>query len=403
MNKFICKIHLTFLFLLCIFGAEFLKFKLIISNFPLYFEFAISVVHIFLNLKHNQKLFLNKTEKNLIIFIIYVSFIIFLSILGFNKIFAIENIAFNKKMIINQTYMISLLPIALSLYYTFINNYEYIYNLLKKKCGYLLLVILLLSFIGLCQYTVTTFVIAILLNIYFKEKQNLMNKFIFIIFSIYYLLHINGGTTSYLILICCFIFVYNNKIIKIIENHKKFLLLMMFLIVCAICINYKSVIILLKNIDANFWWRFIFWIDNIKILKKTYLLGIGYGVTYGDSSLFKILSGGFIDPETGLPINSLNVLFTTAQHNSYINILYRTGIIGLILFLRVTFDLLFKTQKYINNNFDKTIYMMFINANILILFNVGLESPQFLILYYLSISSLLAIRKINSKKSKNLI
>ncbi|MDK0654546.1 O-antigen ligase family protein [Clostridium perfringens] len=232
---------------------------------------------------------------------------------------------------------------------------------------------------------------------YVEVKNN--NKSIFyrlvtLILTILYISNIFSETTAFLMLMVYIGEIFLNKKILDSINSKRYIF---YVVIIGILIftffNKDTINQFLAKKDANYWWRFNYWATEFKTLKESYFIGSGFGSTYASTSIFEILSGGFIDPETGTFVNSAKVLFTTAQHNSYMNIIYRTGIIGLILFLNIIVSLIFNYKKYLINNYDRLLYLAFINVNIIIGFNVGLESPQFLIPFYLSLFGLMSLEK----------
>lgn len=84
----------------------------------------------------------------------------------------------------------------------------------------------------------------------------------------------------------------------------------------------------------NALWRWQYWQNEIKLLVKTKLMGVGFGTPYADNNIFnEIINRDAVkipDDAFGYSINK--VLFITSQHNSFLNMFYRLGVVGGMLF-----------------------------------------------------------------------
>jgi hypothetical protein len=131
------------------------------------------------------------------------------------------------------------------------------------------------------------------------------------------------------------------------------------------------------NIDTNIYWRLMYWYYSIEqTIEHHFLLGIGFGTKIYDLS-DPMVSGWL---PHGKDVNPY-IEYVHGPHNSLIFIFVRTGIIGLIVFLSVLTSFLnyfFKYQK-INIKY----ICVFIAVNIVMFFNVTLESPRFSIYYWM--------------------
>ena len=87
--------------------------------------------------------------------------------------------------------------------------------------------------------------------------------------------------------------------------------------------------------DANSFWRLSYWKDELTQLVKSYFLGVGYGTSYATRNFI----GGSLNI-TGGPFgataeySTLDKLFVTGPHSSFIAIAFRLGLIGIITFVR---------------------------------------------------------------------
>ena len=405
MSKLIVKIHFFMILLLAIFGNSFLKYKIGISNLFLIVYFFISTIHVLISLK--EKFFITQNEKKLIQFIFFMIVSVILSNFEIYKLFDINGIFFERKYILKQIMFLNLLPIGISMGICFCNERTLIKEICERYSFSIFILFWILVIFKLCNNTVSYYLLIIFSFIIVNdERKNYFTKFIIMIFTAIYLKFIYSESTAFImLLIYLFMVLFNKKVLNILQRRR--LIFYFFLIVIGILAYYKRDFIIqyLKVRDANYWWRFTYWISEIRVLAKTGFVGIGYGSTYASVDIFNILRGGFIDPETGVAVNSAKVLFTTAQHNSYMNVLYRLGIIGFVLFIRIIFSLIFKYRKYLRDTYDKTLYLAFLNINVIIIFNVGLESPQFLIPFYMALFGILSLEKkykyIDIKGEKN--
>lgn len=396
MKHFFTNINLIFILLLSIFGNSFLKYNLGISNFFTVLYYLFSVVHVLLFLK-NKRIRINSLEKKVLKMFLWIILCMFLSFLGFYQKFNLNGILFDKSFILRQSFFFVFIPVGMSMYFSFLYDKDYIEKIVCDYAFFILFLFIILVNIKLCNNMTSYFILLFLSFNFIKNKKSKFLKFFAFIVSVFYILNIFSKSTAFLMLLVFIVMLLDKKIVNKIYNYRFILCLFLLILSILIISNYNDFLSFLQSIDMNYWWRFNYWINEFLVLKDTFFLGVGYGVTYASLSIFSVLNGGFIDPETGMFVNNAKVLFTTAQHNSIMNIFYRTGFIGLLLFFRYTFDLLFKSKSYIFSQFDKSLYMLFINANIIILFNVGLESPQYLFLYYFSMFGLLSLIRLNAK------
>lgn len=133
--------------------------------------------------------------------------------------------------------------------------------------------------------------------------------------------------------------------------------------------------------DASMTWRMRIWKEEETILKNTHFIGAGYGTSYPSQTYAKEAvarfegqyraEGGYTEYER---------MFVTAPHNSFMALTMRTGIIGLVLFLSYLI-LLFRNLVRHKPLPPKSACFALFAGIILILFNVGLESPGYLLTF----------------------
>lgn len=395
MNKKIILFHLLFLILLGIFGNDFLKFKLGISNFPVIIYFIVCSMHMLLSFSFitNKLNHIRKVELYWMLFFIMYLLVLILSITGFYESLYLSGIYFNKSYIIPQSLFLLLLPIGISIYIAISQNYPYFQEVLEKYSNFIILLNIFLAFIGFARTTVTYYILILVVYIGIKKSNNYLFSLFLYFICLLYISLINSKTTCILMFIVfTIILIINTRIIDRIKKYFVPLLLITTMLILLINANINLIVEIIENSDPNSWWRITFWRVQLQTIKESNLIGVGLGSTYANSIIFTLLKGGFIDPETGLNTLRPETLFLTAQHNSYLNILYRTGLVGLLLFILSIKETFLGTITAYKDHFSSVLLLAFININIVIVFNVGLESPQFLIPFYLSSGSLLGFK-----------
>ena len=133
--------------------------------------------------------------------------------------------------------------------------------------------------------------------------------------------------------------------------------------------------------DENMSWRMRIWKEEETNLADTYFLGTGYGTSYPSKTY---LSGVRDRREyqymEGDGYTAYERPFVTAPHNSFISLTMRTGFIGLLLFLLYLFQLFWNIVKYKTPPSRAACFALFAGI-VIILFNVGLESPVYLVTF----------------------
>lgn len=407
LSKIYLFFFMTYYSLTLIFGNRFLK-----SGFnPQALLLMLSLAYIMFNLNFYIKF--DKKNKINIIFrflILYSFFMIILSFLNFVGLFNIINIENNLRWIPRQSYFIiiglfvgsALYKSLLSLKYNFIFKYR---NLI-----YLLFFMLFIyeireehiTFIFNIGEEHMTFIFfpTVIYTIYIFDNKYLGTG----LFFVYLLSHGFYKITGLLICMMTFLFMLMNY--RHILQFKKHIYIIFFFIICSVLIFGMANLDYLKELDSNTMWRLAFWHDNIKILIKTFFTGVGFGTPYYSYNLSSVIQ--IWNLSTNLEYGFIDTAFIIPQHNSFVNIFYRLGIIGFILFLLFNFYIF----KYFKNSLRKfkndpvvykslkVILLGFILSIINIAFNAGLESPRIFLSYLLFTPLSIAYNKIILNKEK---
>jgi O-antigen ligase len=236
--------------------------------------------------------------------------------------------------------------------------------------------------------------------ILYQGKVNKLFKISLLLAGVFLFARTERLTTLYILLLWAVWFLFERK-----QNLLSVLQKRMVRIVCAsvllsilfIYFSYRDTFIQFSNygydtfgsdVDDNSYWRLMYWYYLIEqTINQHVLLGIGFGT--------KIFN--FNDPVIqGWLYNSENAYmeYVLGPHNSLIFLFTRTGLLGLISFLLVLSSFAKYFLKHININ-RKCMYV-YIAINIVMLFNVTLESPFFSICYWAALG--LAYGYLNKEK-----
>jgi hypothetical protein len=135
-------------------------------------------------------------------------------------------------------------------------------------------------------------------------------------------------------------------------------------------------------IDAHAAWRLSLWVDNIKsTINDTFLIGHGFGTSYfaaagreiGDFILEGLQQRSNYAAETLRSYSLYQAELVLAQHNSFVNIFFRIGLIGIILFMGI-YNYGYKILNRLN--VGSQIYYILLISMVVIGVNVGLENPN---------------------------
>ena len=120
----------------------------------------------------------------------------------------------------------------------------------------------------------------------------------------------------------------------------------------------------ITDINGNAGWRLTVWVACIKsAINETFLIGHGFGTAY-----FPPSSGMYVI----YPYDRGN--FVTGQHSSFVNIFYRMGIVGLLLFMAYIKSMAERIRDY---NVPNQMNYILLLGMMMIGVNVGLESPGY--------------------------
>ena len=177
-------------------------------------------------------------------------------------------------------------------------------------------------------------------------------------------------------------------------HHTTWRILFLLLVIALIIYHYSDDIYEIITTDENSLWRLRVWENEINTLSDTYYTGVGFGTSYVTYDIYTIVNNSnmYFDKDRTL----YGRLFMVANHNSFLNMFYRMGYVGGIIFTLLNIMICSFTihcyrkakefRRYIWWAFSCFVYQI-----IIIFLNPGLEMMQFAINYMGSLSMLLAV------------
>lgn len=140
------------------------------------------------------------------------------------------------------------------------------------------------------------------------------------------------------------------------------------------------------EMDANSIWRLSYWADEMGTLSASFGLGVGFGTSYGSISFLGSaiygIEGGPFGSDDGF--SSLEKVFITGSHNSFVSIAFRLGIVGIVLLLAYLYESYRRSLRY--RDVQPLVPFLFFSAVVIVAFNVGLESPTYLFAFIAGIT-----------------
>lgn len=311
-----------------------------------------------------------------------------LSFLNLPQFWEIDSLLFDPSYIYRHFLIIValFLPLGLSIA---IYNCDFIVNINTKT----LILFLLFSIIIIYFYhgiiIIAGLIAAIISLIAVKTNNNIYLLFIPFIFV---------NQTAYLIAAATLItlFLTKNTILHFLGNNTKSKIVILLLFIALVITLFSGVIYRYLQTDENGMWRLMVWKNELSSLYQTVGTGVGFGSAYVTTDFYRYIdnSNMYYDNDGTL----YDGLFLVANHNTFLNMFYRMGIIGGLLFILLTIQVIVWTiQCCLNCDENENINYLwwglanFLYNTIIILLNPGLEMMQFAINYLSSLACLYAL------------
>lgn len=322
-----------------------------------------------------------------ILFIGLAFFYLCISIFNLPRLWRIKNLLYNFSYIFRHFIIILEIIVAIGLGYLLYKT-DFIRKVTNKQIILTFVFISIVSFIKVYIIGYTGLMV-LLISLYAIRKKKKI--FIFLIPFVF------TEQTAFILASLLFIFlVYSRRVVVFfLRKHTRFKLIT-FLFFCTFTIIVLSTLlyrIILQ--DPNSLWRLLVWADEVGSLIDTGGTGVGFGTAYVTENIINTVdnSNMYMD-EKG---NYYSGLFLVANHNTFLNMFYRMGIIGGLLFIALNIQLVHWCIKtYIKTDKKKSVYIWwgllnFLYNTIIILLNPGLEMIQFAINYITSLAVFIAV------------
>jgi hypothetical protein len=149
------------------------------------------------------------------------------------------------------------------------------------------------------------------------------------------------------------------------------------------------------GLDINTHWRFLIWRENMLAALESGLIGVGYGTPYYELSPGNIGEAfrwaEFSEFRPYLLSSPIDILYIRAQHSSFVNAFYRTGVLGggmLIAFTAAMIALVVGAMRRGDPAFRPLVAAggaIFVIEASQIAMHVGIESPRYFAAFALAV------------------
>lgn len=324
-----------------------------------------------------------KLKRFFVLFLVISAFYFILSFINLPKLWGIKGLLFRRSYIPRHFIIVAELFLSICLGYFLFK----IRAFNKIKAGSMLLLFLLLFF-GIKDICIKGLLLLMLVLASWKLDKKVLILPAVLIFT---------EQTAYVLgfLVLLFIIVLEKPISRYLYTntvHK--IIIITGVAIISIFLVSGALSIFIEN-DANSLWRLRVWMNEFNSLAHTYFTGVGFGSAYVTEDIVYMVDNYnmYVDDygsiETGL--------FVVANHSSLINMFYRMGVAGGLVFLAMNIQLIKTVIKFyhLGDTRQKALlwrlFAVWVYETIIVFLNPGLEMMQFAISYLLSLAFLLAI------------
>lgn len=319
----------------------------------------------------------------LVLSVLYV----FYSFFNPPKLWNVTNLNFSISYLPRHYFVVYELLLLLGLAYTFTKS-NLLFSLTRRKALLFMVIFFFSEYIlGIkaIPYTMPFVASISFYSIFSKHK-----------FVIFLLPLVFTSQSAYILaaIFSLFIFFFGNQMIKLLAKNTITKLYIVLGFISIFFFLFSNELYNIIKDDPNSLWRLMVWKNELSIIAQTNFLGIGFGAAYVSDYLFNLtdnLGMYYIDGDY------TEGMFLIANHNSFLNMLYRMGFLGLLLFLLMHFFLFnWSINCYMRCTLFYRKYILWgiicvFYQFIIILINPGLEMMQFAINYLSSVSLLISI------------
>ena len=376
-----------------IFGNRFIKLSVGgIRTF--YILMGCGLMYCFIHYRSIKKILCVSSEgvkfcNSLIVYsLIYLTYLALSSFDFFRKIFDITDVDYGFSYVFRQGYLVFALAIVIMIVHVTVFYYQEVFRFLENYNMLCLsfMIILLARWLGQWDTIPVRSISFALASLLFINRPKKIMSWIAMLLTVFDLISIKMYSSSVIaILVAVLGYIFLDSIIVLTFKKNLSLWFYLFLIVAVMGVGlfYDAFIALLSD-DASTMWRWQYWMNELRVLARTKFLGIGFGAAYGSNSIFSEINNASVFVASATEEGT--GLFVITQHNSFINMLYRMGILGFVagVSLFVIRPLEWASRVYMTSQSTTKkllkwgIINLFFNL-IIILMNPGLESPRFAI------------------------
>lgn len=330
-----------------------------------------------------------------------------LSIFHFTSIFNID-VNYRSSYILRQGYLIFTFPIAFVIIDCTVKYWDTIRRYIFSRQFLIMVWVVLavacaLDFEDIVVMRPLTFGIASLILI--LKKKSILSWTIFLYTTFGIIQEIASSSSLIGAVLALLIFFFTEPLSRFLSRDTGLKIWLPLSVVVVLLVMFTNQFVSLISGDANTTWRWQYWMNEIAVLVNTFGIGVGYGTAYASNSIYREINNANVFLNT---VNSQKGgIFVVTQHSSFMNALYRTGIVGfaaLINFVIIK-PLRWFGTVYSESNSEEDVFLKWGIMNygynlMIILMNPGLESPRFAIGFLFTFAFLIAglIHKEHSMK-----
>lgn len=317
-------------------------------------------------------------------FVFWSALYILISFINLPKFFNLDDLLFDQSYIIRHASYLPSLAIMFCVYLYTVRT-QSIENFKKNHLILLLIVLQIITLIIGKDNIVYTQLIVILSSLFFIKEKSYFSFLVLIYFVLIETETMSSFIIASSVIIIILLFGKNIPVLLAKDYNLKIFMVSFFLIL--LMVSFKQPLFELISSDENSLWRFNVWSNEFRNLIQTFGIGVGYGAAYVDNNIY-------YEVDNSTMYASISGLFVVANHNTIINMFYRLGFVGGIVFVLMNLTLVkwFAKTYVMNTAYNKYLIWAFANYIynfIIISLNPGLESPRFSFGYLISMGLLI--------------
>ncbi len=393
-------------FIAVLFGNDFIQFSVGGIN-TFYVLMGLCIINFFLYTGEGRRAhfqsdagysFYNAAVIYILISLVYIG----LSCLNFTSVFNID-VNYSTSYILRHGYLVFTFPIAFVVIDCTVKYWDTIKIFVFSR-HFLMLVWIVLAvartvhFNDIVVMRPLIFALASMLLILNKRSIFCWGIFIYTAFGI---IGVLGTSSSFIgIIVALLIYFFTEPLSRLFERNTGMKIWLPVSVVIVFLAMFTNEFASLISGDGNTLWRWQYWMNEIAVLINTYGIGVGYGTAYASNSIYSEINNPNVFLNT--VSSEKGGIFVVTQHSSFMNALYRTGVVGFVAIINLVIvkPLKWFGTVYSESDSEEDVFLKWGIMNygynlMIILMNPGLESPRFAIGFLFTFAFLIAgiIRK----------